>query len=224
MIEYVERHTALAVVVGSQAYGLSGPGSDHDRRGVFVVPTRDFWSLDKPPTHVDEQAEERFSWEIERFCTLALQANPTVLEVLWSPIVESINTDGEALIEVRQAFLSQRVAETYGNYARDQLAKVANRRIRTGDVNFKQAMHMIRLLMAGAHVLRTGEVLVDVSDLRDELLAVKRGEVPWERVTEWAGRLQEELAAAAASTQLPERPDRTAVDRVLVAVRERNLK
>jgi predicted nucleotidyltransferase len=224
MIEYVERHTALAVVVGSQAYGLSGPGSDHDRRGVFVVPTRDFWSLDKPPTHVDEQAEERFSWEIERFCTLALQANPTVLEVLWSPIVESINTDGEALIGVRRAFLSQRVAETYGNYARDQLAKVANRRIRTGDVNFKQAMHMIRLLTAGAHVLRTGEVLVDVSDLRDELLAVKRGEVPWERVTEWAGRLQEELAAAAASTQLPERPDRTAVDRVLVAVRERNLK
>jgi predicted nucleotidyltransferase len=224
MIELVERHTALAVVVGSRAYGLHGPGSDHDRRGVFVAPTRDFWTLDKPPTHLDGPAEEQFSWEIERFCTLALQANPTVLEVLWSPLVSFRNTDGDDLVAVRSAFLSQRVAETYGNYARDQLAKVANRRIRTGDVNFKQAMHMIRLLMAGAHVLRTGEVLVDVSDLRDELLAVKRGEVPWERVTEWAGRLQEELAAAAASTQLPERPDRTAVDRVLVAVRERNLK
>jgi predicted nucleotidyltransferase len=223
MIEYVERHTALAVVVGSQAYGLSGPASDHDRRGVFVAATRDFWTLDKPPAHVDDPGRERFFWEFERFCTLALQANPTVLEVLWSPIVESIDADGEALVGIRQAFLSQRVAETYGNYARDQLNKVANRRVRTGEVNSKQAMHMIRLLMAGAHVLRTGEVLVDVSDLREELLAVKRGEVPWERVSEWAGRLQEELAAAAASTPLPERPDRTAVDRVLVAVRERNL-
>jgi predicted nucleotidyltransferase len=188
-----------------------------------VAPTRDFWTLDKPPTHVDDQGRERFFWEFERFCTLALQSNPTVLEVLWSPIVESITTDGRALVGVRQAFLSQRVAETYGNYARDQLAKVDNRRIRTGEVNFKQAMHMIRLLMAGAHVLRTGEVLVDVSHLRDELLAVKRGEMPWEEVSAWAGRLQDELASAAASTGLPQRPDRTAVDRVLVAVRERNL-
>ncbi|MEU4620590.1 nucleotidyltransferase domain-containing protein [Actinoplanes sp. NPDC023801] len=223
MIEYVERHTALAVVVGSRAYGLAGPGSDHDRRGVFVAPTRDFWSLDKPPTHLDGPAEEQFSWEIERFCTLALQANPTVLEVLWSPIVESITPDGSSLVAVRRAFLSQRVAETYGNYARDQLTRVASRRERTGEVNFKQAMHMIRLLMAGAHVLRTGEVLVDVSHLRDELLAVKRGETPWDEVSAWAARLQDELAGAAASTALPPRPDRTAVDRVLVAVRERNL-
>ncbi|GID28083.1 hypothetical protein Abr02nite_30660 [Paractinoplanes brasiliensis] len=74
-------HTVLAVVVGSRAYGLSGPGSDHDRRGVSVAPTRSFWSLDKPVTHFDGPLDEQF-------CTLALQDNPTVLEVLWSPIVE----------------------------------------------------------------------------------------------------------------------------------------
>lgn len=34
MIELVREHTILAVVVGSRAYGLHGPGSDHDRRGV----------------------------------------------------------------------------------------------------------------------------------------------------------------------------------------------
>jgi predicted nucleotidyltransferase len=223
MIELVERHTALAVVVGSRAYGLHGPGSDHDRRGVFVAPTRDFWTLDKPPTHLDGPAEEQFSWEIERFCTLALQANPTVLEVLWSPLVTFRNADGDALVAVRHAFLSQRVAETYGSYARDQLTKVANRRERTGEINFKQAMHMVRLLMAGVHVLRTGEVLVDVSDRREDLLAVKRGERPWDEVSAWAGRLQDELADAATSTSLPPAPDRAAVDRVLVAVRERNL-
>ncbi|MFC4068533.1 nucleotidyltransferase domain-containing protein [Actinoplanes subglobosus] len=223
MIELVERHTALAVVVGSRAYGLDGPDSDHDRRGVFVAPTRDFWTLDKPPTHLDGPAEEQFSWEIERFCTLALQANPTVLEVLWSPLVTFHNADGDALTGVRGAFLSTRLAETYGSYARDQLAKVANRYERTGEINFKQAMHMVRLLMAGIHVLRTGEVLVDVSDRRAELLAIKHGERPWHEVSAWAGRLQEELADAAASTSLPPAPDRAAVDRVLVAVRERNL-
>ncbi|HWS32437.1 MAG TPA: nucleotidyltransferase domain-containing protein [Actinoplanes sp.] len=223
MIHLVERHTALAVVVGSRAYGLHGPGSDHDRRGVFVAPTRDFWTLDKPPTHLDGPADEQFSWEIERFCTLALQANPTVLEVLWSPLISSRTTDGEQLLAIRRSFLSTRVAETYGNYARDQLAKVASRRERTGEVNFKQAMHMIRLLTAGAHVLRTGEVLVDVTHLRDDLLAVRRGEVEWPAVAGWAARLQDDLSAAAAGTALPEHPDRAAVDRLLVAVRERNL-
>ncbi|WP_406079002.1 DNA polymerase beta superfamily protein [Micromonospora sp. NBC_00858] len=223
MIELVERHTVLAVVVGSRAYGLHGPGSDYDRRGVYAAPTRAFWHLDKPPTHVDGPAAEQFSWEFERFCVLALQGNPTVLEVLWSPLVETITEDGERLLAARRAFLSSRVAETYGSYARDQLKRVAARRERTGETNHKQAMHMIRLLVAGAHVLRTGEVLVDVRHLRDRLLAVRRGELPWDVVGAWAADLLADLADAAATTALPVQPDREAVDRLLTAVRERNL-
>lgn len=213
----------LGVVVGSRAYGLDGPGSDHDRRGVFTAPTRDFWGLAKPPTHLDGPRPEEFSWEIERFCVLALQANPTVLEVLWSPIVEHLTADGEALRSVRRAFLSRRVADSYGGYARDQLARVDARRERTGETNHKQAMHMLRLLLAGAHVLRTGEVLVDVREWRADLLAVRRGERPWPEVTTWAGALQRELAEAAAGTALPESPDTTAIDQLLHAVRERGL-
>jgi predicted nucleotidyltransferase len=217
-------HTVLAVVVGSRAYGLAGPGSDHDRRGVYAAPTRDFWRLDKPPTHVEGPAEEQFSWEVERFCTLALQANPTVLEVLWSPLVERITADGERLRAVRQAFLSRRVAETYGGYARDQLQRVTARRERTGETNHKQAMHMIRLLMAGAHVLRTGEILLDMTPHRDRLLAVKRGEQSWDSVRGWADDLLQELAEAAAATTLPAEPDRAAVDELLSGVRERGLR
>ncbi|GAA0527482.1 nucleotidyltransferase domain-containing protein [Paractinoplanes ferrugineus] len=214
----------LGVVVGSRAYGLDGPGSDHDRRGVFVAPTRAFWSLTKPPTHLDGPRAEEFSWEIERFCVLALQANPTVLEVLWSPVVEHLDEDGEALRSVRRAFLSRRVAASYGSYARDQLHRVDARRERTGVTNHKQAMHMLRLLMAGAHVLRTGEVLVDVRPWRERLLAVKRGELPWHEVTTWAEALQEDLTAAANDTRLPDSPDHAAIDQLLHDVREKGLK
>ncbi|MEU5914624.1 nucleotidyltransferase domain-containing protein [Micromonospora sp. NPDC047527] len=223
MIDLVERRNVLAVVVGSRAYGLHGPDSDYDRRGVYAAPTRAFWHLDKPPTHLDGPAVEQFSWEFERFCVLALQGNPTVLEVLWSPLIETITADGEELLAARRVFLSRRVAETYGGYARDQLNRVAARRQRTGETNHKQAMHMIRLLVAGAHVLRTGEVLVDVRHLRDRLLAVRRGELEWDAVTAWAADLFAELADAAATTALPAQPDREAVDRLLIAVRERNL-
>ena len=223
MHHLVEEHTVLAVVVGSRAYGLHGPGSDHDRRGVYAAPTRDFWRLDKPPTHLDGPGEEQFSWEFERFCTLALQANPTVLEVLWSPLVEHVTEDGAALLAERRAFLSRRVAATYGNYARDQLDRVAARRARTGETRHKQVMHMIRLLLAGAHVLRTGEILVEVGPLRDRLLEVKDGAVGWDRVTAWSAELLADLADAAAGSRLPEHPDTARVNRLLSGVRERNL-
>jgi predicted nucleotidyltransferase len=223
MIELVEEHTILAVVVGSRAYGLDGPESDHDRRGVYAAPTRAFWPLDKPPAHLDGPLEEQFSWEIERFCTLALQANPTVLEVLWSPLVEKITAEGQELVEARAAFLSRRVAETYGSYARDQLKRVNARRERSGETNHKQAMHMIRLLIAGAHVLRTGEILLDVSPLRERLLSVKRGELPWETVTAWAQHLLGDLAAAAQTSRLRDSPNRAKISQLLVSVREKGL-
>ncbi|MDG4759086.1 nucleotidyltransferase domain-containing protein [Micromonospora sp. WMMD710] len=224
MMDLVERHTVLAVVVGSRAYGLEGPGSDVDRRGVYVAPTRAFWHLDKPPTHLDGPAPEQFSWEFERFCALALQGNPTVLEALWSPLIESVTADGDLLLAQRQAFLSQRLAQTYGGYARDQLDRVTARRERTGETNHKQAMHMLRLLTAGAHALRTGEILVDVRHLRDKLLAVRRGDLAWTAVTAWAADLFADLSDAAADSILPEQPDRDAVDRLLAVVRERNLR
>lgn len=221
--QFVTEHGILSVVVGSRAYGLAGPASDTDRRGVFVAPTRLFWGLDKPPTHVDGPAEEQFSWEVERLCTLALTANPTVLECLWSPLVELCTPTGERLLAVRGAFLSSRAAETYGRYAADQFAKLRAHRERTGEVRWKQAMHMLRLLRAGAHVLRTGEVLVDVSDERELMLSVKRGEVPFERVSALAEERSADLARAAADTVLPAEPDRAAVEKFLVGVREEGL-
>jgi len=223
MTELVEHHTILAVVVGSRAYGLAGPESDHDRRGVYAAPTRSFWTLDKPPTHLDGPLDEQFSWELERFCVLALQANPTVLEVLWSPLVEHVTADGRELLDLRAAFLSHRVAETYGGYARDQLKRVDDKRRKTGLSNHKQAMHMIRLLIAGAHVLRTGDILVDVGPLRDRLLAVRHGEIPWPAVTAWAQTLLEDLARAADRSTLPARPNRLSIDQLLLRVRERGL-
>lgn len=206
----------LSVVVGSRAYGLQTEESDTDRRGVFVVPTERFWLLDKPPTHRDGPLEEQFSWEVERFCALALEANPTVLECLWSPIVELVTPVGEELIGLRKAFLSQRAQRSFTGYAEAQF-----RRLDPAAPKGKQAMHMIRLLMSGLHLLRHGEPQVDVTESRDRLLAVKRGEVPWERVEAWRSELSAQVSAA--TSVLPAEPDRTAVEDFLVRVRRANL-
>jgi predicted nucleotidyltransferase len=223
VVDYVGTYTILSCLVGSRAYGLAGPDSDHDRRGVYAAPAAAFWPLDKPPTHLDGPAVEQFSWEVERFCALALTANPTVLEVLWSPHVDTITDEGRRLVAVRGAFLSTRVADSYGRYARDQMRRVDARRTATGQTNHKQAMHMIRLLLAGTHVLCTGEVLVDVASYRERLLAIKNGVLAWAEVTAWADDLLHRLDEAAATTSLPVGPDRATIDDLLVGIRRRSL-
>ena len=217
--ELVTSHTIYACVVGSRAYGLDGPDSDIDRRGVFQVPTPSFWHLDKPPTHADGPLPEQFSWELERCCVLALAANPTVLECLWSPIVTLVTPIGTELLAIRTAFLSRRVARTYGDYAAAQLTKLEGVRAKHGQIRWKQAMHMIRLLMAGVHVLRTGEVLVDVASSRAALLAIRSGAVPWDDVVAQAAKLRAELGSALTATALPEEPARAEVDNFLVRAR-----
>jgi hypothetical protein len=62
-----------------------------------------------------------------------------------------------------------------------------------------------------------------VRHVRDRLLAVRSGQLPWEQVASWAADLLADLAAAAAATRLPQQPDRAGVDRLLTAIRERNL-
>jgi predicted nucleotidyltransferase len=223
VLDLVGGHTIYSCVVGSRAYGLANPDSDIDRRGVFVAPTPLFWSLDKPPTHLDGPAQEQFSWEVERCCELALQANPTVLECLWSPLVDHIDDTGRELIALRPAFLSRRLYDTYGSYARDQFKRLETARRRTGQVKWKQAMHMIRLLMAGIFVLGTREILVDVANHRAELLAVRNGERSWEEVKAWADRLSADLDKAAGTTTLPPGPDRAAVNDFLRKVRHANI-
>lgn len=206
----------LSVVVGSRAYGLDVDGSDTDRRGVYVAPTEDFWRLDKPPTHRDGPLPEQFSWEVERFCRLALDANPTVLECLWSPIVEVVTPFGARLLGLRSAFLSRRAQETFTGYADAQF-----RRLDPEAPRWKQAMHMIRLLLSGLHLVRTGEPMVRVDGHRDRLLAVRRGELPWAEVAAWQAALRAEVAAS--GCVLPDAPDRARVEDFLVDVRRAHL-
>lgn len=217
--ELVRGHTVYACVMGSRAFGLATDGSDVDRRGVYVAPTPLFWRLDKPPTHVDGPRAEEFSWEVERFCSLALRGNPNILECLHSPLVEHADATGRELVGLRGAFLSRRVHATFRGYAEQQLGRLEAGIRAQGTPRWKHAMHLLRLLASCRDVLRTGTLTVDVGDRREELLAVRRGELGWEEVRGRARTLFAEVDAAAARTPLPAEPDGARVEDFLVRVR-----
>ncbi|CAL9377718.1 nucleotidyltransferase domain-containing protein [Streptomyces sp. enrichment culture] len=218
----VRDHTVYSCVMGSRAFGLATEGSDTDRRGVFLAPTPAQWRFTKPPTHVEGPAPEQFSWELERFCELALRGNPNILECLHSPLVEHVDDTGRELLELRGAFLSRQVYETFTRYALSQRRKLEADVRRHGEPRWKHAMHLLRLLGACRDLLRTGELVVDVGDARERLLAVKRGEVAWAEAEAWMVRLADETDAALASSPLPGEPDRARVEDFLFRTRLRS--
>ncbi|GIG56435.1 nucleotidyltransferase [Longispora fulva] len=219
----VAEHTLLSVVAGSRAFGLATATSDHDRRGVYAAPAPLFWRFDKPPTHLEGPEEERFSWEVERFCGLALTANPNILEVLHSPLVEVITPLGEELLGLRDAFLSRKVHQTYLGYVRAQLNRAENAIARDGTPTWKHVMHLLRLLDAGTGLLATGALTIDVGAERERLLAVRRGEVPWDEVRAWHDAAVVRFEKALPGSPLPAEPDKGRVEDWLVSVRRRSL-
>lgn len=202
-------------VIGSRAYGLEQDGSDTDRRGVYLPPADMHWSLFGVPEQLERKDTEECYWEIEKFLRLALKANPNILEVLYSPIVEHITKVGRELLDLREAFLSKLVYPTYNGYVLSQFKKIEQRRRRGEPVKVKHAMHLIRLLLSGIGVLRDRCVPVRVEEHRDRLLAIRCGEVAWEEVDEWRLDLHREFDREYARTRLPDHPDFVAADAFL---------
>ncbi|MFD9411934.1 DNA polymerase beta superfamily protein [Streptomyces sp. NPDC059989] len=220
----VRDHTVYQCVMGSRAFGLATEASDTDRRGVYLAPTPLFWRFEKPPTHVEGPRDEEFSWELERFCELALRANPNILECLHSPLVEQVTPVGEELLSLRGAFLSRRAHTSFSRYAASQRGKLlADVRIH-GAPRWKHAMHLLRLLLSCRDLLRTGRLTIDAGPHRDRLLAVRRGELTWSEADTWMARLQAETDTALATTPLPPAPDRARVEDFLLRTRRASVR
>jgi hypothetical protein len=206
-------------VVGSRAYGLDTDESDTDRRGVFIAPAEMQWSLFGAPDQFEDNANQSCYWELQKFLVMALKANPNILECLHSPLVEKVTPLGQELLDIRSAFLSQMIFQTFNGYAMSQFKKIEQDLRNHGEIRWKHAMHLVRLLLTGAQTLRNRKVPVRVEEHRDRLLAIKHGQLPWQEVEDWRKALHRDFERALAETELPERPDYEAANRFLVKAR-----
>ena len=206
-------------VVGSRAYGLDTEDSDTDHRGVYLAPADLQWSLYGAPEQFEDNAAQSCHWELQKFIIMALKANPNILECLYSPLVEKMMPLGEELLALRKQFLSQMIFQTFNGYAMSQFKKIEQDLRNHGEVRWKHAMHLLRLLLTGAATLRTGAVPVRVEQHRVRLLSIKRGEMPWPEVDAWRRELHGDFERALAETKLPERPDYETANRFLIKAR-----
>jgi len=114
----------LKTVVGSHAFGLASASSDVDVKGVFLAPFDRWAGLAETPHEIHDETSDTSLWEVEACIRQALRADPNTLEMLHSPLVQTVTDDGQALLDLRDAFASKRVVGTFGRYAQRQLQKL----------------------------------------------------------------------------------------------------
>lgn len=242
----IRPYIAYSSVIGSRAYGLHRPDSDTDRRGFYVLPAAWHWSP-ATPKRLREQIElhqregdDAVYWEIGKFVAMLLSNNPNMLETLFTPLVEVCSDIAKPLVENRERFLSKRIINTYGGYARQQFEKLranpeacaelglqpknyTNPGCKAGTrdiaLSRRNAMHMVRMMLGGISALRDGTIMVDVTDSRVGLLAIRAGTMSLKDAYTMYLELEQEFAALKATTKLPEHPDTAWAARYVLSVR-----
>lgn len=115
--------TIFRAIVGSQAYGTSTPSSDIDYKGIYCQDSRELLGFGYKEQI--EFSKDHTEYEIRRFLQLIQSANPTVLELLYSPEdCVIISSPGYELLKSnRDKFLTTACANSFGGYAIAQIKK-----------------------------------------------------------------------------------------------------
>lgn len=154
----------LKTLVGSRAHGLDTPESDYDYRGVFTVPTSDILSLgykEKATSWVEGQGEDATSYELRHFLTLAAHSNPSILEVMVSPVVESTPAGDELRGLFPYVWNSTDVYNAFTGYSHNQQKKMLDNKDNRWN---KYGVAYLRVLWMAYELLTKGTMSVRIEN------------------------------------------------------------
>lgn len=222
--ESSRRHHLVVYLSGAHAYGFPSPDSDFDLKCVHVAPTADLVGLtprEGGAERIDLEDGVEIDYgsnEIGGVLRGILKGNGNFLERLLGGFV--LAEDAPRMASLRpivRGTLSRLVHRHYLGFARSQLQAALEREPPAA----KKVLYVLRTALTGAHLLRTGDLVTDLTDLLDpydfaaaaELVTAKRaGErVPltddaWSRWRSELDRVLSTLDAALAASPLPAVP------------------
>jgi predicted nucleotidyltransferase len=229
----------FATISGAHLYGFPSPDSDFDLRGAHILPLRSVVGLEvrdetlEDSRVVDGLEMDIVSHDVWKFFGLLLKKNGYVLEQLYSPLVVHTTGAHAELKEIARGCITRHHSHHYFGFAETQWKLFDKERPR----RVKPLLYVYRVLLTGIHLMRTGEIRADLTELNDpvrspfipELIHRKQsGENSTLDDADMAfhlreyGRLRIELQEAFESSTLREAPDegaRTALDDLLVRIR-----
>jgi len=207
----LRERTLLLTRTGSQAYGLDTPESDTDLCGVALPTMASIVGLERSfEQHAVHKTPDATVFELRKFLNNALIVNPAFVDPLFcdDEDVVIVKPFGEQLRAMRRMFLSQAASNAWLGYAQHTRKRLVGS---DGKPNFKAGMHAIRASRVLARLHRDGVVEVRREKDRDELMAIRRGEMSVAGVLSLA--LHEETLAkdAEKKTVLPKEPERAKI-------------
>jgi uncharacterized protein len=185
----------LKVIVGSKAHGLADANSDTDYRSVYVLPTADILSLGYKYKGNDwtEGEVDNTAYELGHFLHLALQCNPSILEVM---VAEPVMFN-RAGIQLRDLFpyvwTPKRAYDAFTGYSLNQRKKLLDKKDNRAN---KWACAYVRTLHNLIDLLKTGTFSLKVEDRNRYVLLkqLRAGDFQVGRVIDIAEGLMEEAA------------------------------
>ncbi|MCP3097481.1 nucleotidyltransferase domain-containing protein [Myxococcus sp. K15C18031901] len=227
--ESTRREHLVVALSGAHAYGFPSPDSDLDLKSIHVASTATLLGLQ--PRHitaerlqvVDGVEVDYSSNELHPVLLGLLQGNGNYFERVLGAIPVRTSPELPALQPLVAGVLSRRVHRHYRGFAHGQLREWE----KSGFRSAKKLLYVLRTTLTGTHVLRTGVLETDVTELLDlygfseahALVEQKRrgekSELPDALSETWrreVSRSFEVLDQALSASVLPEEPPAQAVE------------
>jgi len=216
--ETVRRHVVVALS-GAHAYGFPSPDSDLDLKAIHIDSTARMLGLTPTPTSasrmetVDGIVLDYSSNEVQPVLVGILQGNGNYIERVLGALIVKTSAEHDALVPLVRRSLSRKIHRHYRGFAQSQRKELEQTR------TVKKILYVLRTTLTGAHALRTGEVVTDVTELCDrydfgavrELCAAKRaGEatpLSTELADRWAAEVDRALSFLDASHEASPLPE-----------------
>jgi len=238
--ETKRRHLVIAVS-GAHAYGFPSPDSDIDLKAIHIDPIERVIGL-KPSTGAFDRMEviegveiDYTSNELKPVLVGILQGNGNYIERVLGTLQPFASPALEALAPLVKGALSRRIFRHYLGFATSQLKAYQSER----PASAKKLLYVLRTSLTGAHALRTGEIVTDLSLLIDdygfsdarELIAQKRAgeKAPLSEAmaARWEAEVERAFAALdeahKASILPPEPTGEAALEDWLLALRKKQI-
>jgi predicted nucleotidyltransferase len=171
LAEEVARRSHLVVALsGAHAYGFPSPDSDLDLKAVHVEPTRRLLGLRHPKPAVDRLEVvdgveiDYTSNEIAPVLGGILAGNGNYIERILGHLTCASSPAHEALKPLVRRALSRRVHRHYRGFATSQRQAFEEAEVPT----VKKLLYVLRTTLTGTHLLRTGELRIDLTTVAHE--------------------------------------------------------
>ena len=161
----------FATVSGAHLYGFASADSDLDLRAAHVLPAAEVVGLRTGPETLQSAGRrdgvelDVVSHDLRKFAKLLNSRNGYVLEQLLSPLVVVTSPLHETLKQLAPGLTTRGHAHHYLGFATSQERLFA----RTGEL--KPALYLLRVLLTGRHLMRTGTLETDLGVLAHDMPA-----------------------------------------------------